>query len=360
MKFQYDNFHLSDCVSIITMKLLTRSDFREQCLERDGYKCVICGSPSDLSVHHIIERRLWVDGGYYVLNGASLCEQHHIEAEQTTLSCEEIRNKAGITKIALPEHLYSDAEFTKWGDIILPNGRRIKGELFFDESVQKILKKGDVLHLYDDYVKYPRTMHFSWSNPSKDDKIIQNLDSFVDKEVIVTVKQDGENTNLYRGYCHARSLEPLVGEDRGFAKSIWASISQDIPEGWRICAENLYAKHSIHYSNLESYLQVFSIWNELNECLSWDDTIEWCNLLGLTTVPVLYRGIWDEKLIRGLYTETFNGDECEGYVVRTTKAFSYGQFRLCVSKFVRKNHVNKSVHHWRSSAIIPNQIKKSF
>jgi hypothetical protein len=35
---------------------------------------------------------------------------------------------------------------------------------------------------------------------------------------------------------------------------------------------------------------VFSIWNEQN-ALSWDETVEWAELLGLFTVPVLWRGI---------------------------------------------------------------------
>jgi hypothetical protein len=66
------------------MKLLTRTEFREGCLERDSYRCVICGETENLSVHHIIERRLWSDGGYYMENGATLCEEHHIKASNRT------------------------------------------------------------------------------------------------------------------------------------------------------------------------------------------------------------------------------------------------------------------------------------
>lgn len=38
--------------------LLTRDEFRERCLERDKHQCVICSSKNNLSVHHILERRL--------------------------------------------------------------------------------------------------------------------------------------------------------------------------------------------------------------------------------------------------------------------------------------------------------------
>jgi 5-methylcytosine-specific restriction endonuclease McrA len=56
--------------------LLTRDEFRKQVFERDNYRCVICGAKNGdkhvkLDAHHIIERRLWADGGYYLENGAT-------------------------------------------------------------------------------------------------------------------------------------------------------------------------------------------------------------------------------------------------------------------------------------------------
>lgn len=100
--------------------LLTRDDFREKTFIRDGHKCVICEEKAK-DAHHIIERRLFSDGGYYLDNGASLCEIHHIQAEQTILSCQEIREKSGIKNIIIPEHFYKEYEYDKWGNIILPN-----------------------------------------------------------------------------------------------------------------------------------------------------------------------------------------------------------------------------------------------
>lgn len=87
--------------------LLNRDDFRESVFKRDGFLCVICKA-SAKDAHHILERRLFKPDseGYYIDNGASLCEQHHIEAEQTTLGCDEIRKAAGITEIILPNHFY--------------------------------------------------------------------------------------------------------------------------------------------------------------------------------------------------------------------------------------------------------------
>jgi hypothetical protein len=127
------------------------------------------------------------------------------------------------------------------------------------------------------YVKYPRTPHLPWSpGKTNDDKLIESLVGFEGKNVTVTVKCDGENTTLYQNYLHARSLDYSSHPSRTWLKSFHANFAHNVPEGWRICGENLYAKHSIKYSNLESYFLVFSIWNEQNVCLSWDDTIEWC------------------------------------------------------------------------------------
>lgn len=183
--------------------MLTRDEFREGVFNRDNHKCIICGSPAK-DAHHIIERRLFTDGGYYLNNGASLCEKHHLEAESTVLSCDQIRDAAKITKIVLPEHFYTDLEYDKWGNIICPDGERLKGELFYDESVQKILDKSIV---FKKYVKYPRTYHVPTSHLSKDDKKIQNYEHFRGKRVIVTEKLDGENTTMYNDYIHAVRLK---------------------------------------------------------------------------------------------------------------------------------------------------------
>jgi len=171
--------------------LLTRDQFRESVFSRDNNLCVICGEKAQ-DAHHILERRLFPDEGYYIDNGASLCGSCHLEAESTEISCDEIREKAGIKNVVLPPHLYRDNIYTKWGDIILPNKQRVKGELFFDESVQKIIKP--YLDLYCQYVKYPRTYHCPWSpGLTKDDKVHPNMDYFQDKEIVVTIKMDGEN-----------------------------------------------------------------------------------------------------------------------------------------------------------------------
>lgn len=177
--------------------LLTRDAFRQAVFERDGGECIVCHEPA-ANAHHIVERRLFPNGGYYLDNGASLCKKHHIEAEQTTLSCEFIRRLCGIKKIILPPHLYTDEIYDKWGNNILPNGQRLRGKLFQNESVQKILENGDALRLFTKYVKYPRTHHLPWSECiADDDRIIDSLNAFEGQQVVVHAKFDGENTTMY-------------------------------------------------------------------------------------------------------------------------------------------------------------------
>jgi hypothetical protein len=239
----------------------------------------------------------------------------------------------------------------------LPNGTRLKGELFYDESVQKVLTQGSVLNLFTHYVKYPRTHHLPWSEGmNDDDRMLKSLDQFAGRRVIVTEKMDGENTTMYSDYIHARSIDGRSHSSRDWVKQYWSCISGDIPQGWRVCGENLYAKHSIHYTDLPTYFMGFSVWNDHNVCLSWDDTIEWFNLFGVTSVLVLYDGIFDEVKIRALQTSK-DWNIREGYVMRVADAMNYGEFRTLFGKYVRKNHIQTSKHWMHGQAIEPNLLQ---
>lgn len=339
-------------------KLLSRDDFREAVFQRDNWKCVFCGDKA-MDAHHILERRLWPDGGYYLDNGASVCHHHHMLCEQTTISVEEVRAACGITKIVVPPHLYPDHIYDKWGNPILEDGiRRAMGELFYDESVQKVLK--DVLGLFTWYVKYPRTFHLPWSpGIHDDDKALKDCSQFEGKRVVITKKMDGENTTAYHsGHVHARSIDSRGGEDRAWVKQFLVNnVCFNLPEGWRVCGENLWAEHSIHYDNLPSYFLGFSIWNERNVCLSWEDTKEWFEMLGIKRVPILHDGAFDMSIIRDIERE-LDPMKDEGYVIRVADAFPFSQFKNSIAKYVRAGHV-QTTKHWRAGrAFTPNGLAK--
>ena len=289
--------------------------------------------------------------GYYLDNGASVCGPCHIECEQTVISVEDIRHAAGITRILLPEHMYSDTIYDKWGNIILPNGYRMKGELFGDASVQKVLS--GVIDLFTDLVKYPRTYHLPWSpGLQNDDRMLKSVDQFVGKRVLIMEKTDGENSTLTNHTYHARSIDGRDHASRNWVKNFWGQVCGDIPDGYRICGENMYAKHSIAYDNLPSYFLGFSMWRGLT-CLSWDETMEYFELMGIVTPKIMYDGIWNEDMIRNFKIDT---ERQEGYVVRITDEFEYRDFRHVVGKWVRKGHIAPNAHHWFGQAIIPNKL----
>lgn len=336
-------------------ELLAREDFRRRVFERDGGRCVHCSKPAQ-DVHHILERRLFADGGYYLDNGASLCGDCHLRAESTELSVEDIRRAAAITRPVVPDHLYGDQVYDKWGNPVLPNGSRLRGELFEDGSVQKIL--APVLHLFTRGIKYPRTYHLPYSpGVGRDDRVMASDGQFAKEPFVMTLKMDGENTSMYRGGIHARSLDFAPHPSRNRVKALHASIAHEIPEGWRVCGENVYAKHSIGYDDLPGYFLVFSVWNERNECLSWSDTALYAELLGLPMVPVVWTGGPGEYCAEAaLAAFAPLMPTHEGFVVRSACGFPYREFRLHVGKWVRENHVQTHAH-WMHSAVEPNRLR---
>ena len=209
-------------------------------------------------------------------------------------------------------------------------------------------------------IKYNRTFHLPWSlGATADDKTLKSTDHFVGQEVVVTEKMDGENTTIYHdGTCHARSLSSTKHPSRDWVRAFAATVGPQLPNGWRLCGESMYAKHAIAYGELPTYFLAFGIYDENNRCLSWADTVEWCALLGVTPVPALYVGTWDEAAIRACYTgkSTYGTATQEGYVVRTTADFAYADFAKHVAKFVRAGHVAEGSDHWAHVTVIPNSL----
>lgn len=380
-------------MAISQPQLLTRTQFREGVFERDGHRCVICGAKAEgdvrLDAHHVMERRLWTAphqfGGYFLENGATLCDRGydktedgkyscHMQAGMTLITPDECREAAGIERVILPDHLYADQVYTVWGDPVLPNGKRMRGELFWDESVQLMLKLGGVLDLYTYYVKHPRTCHLPFSpkvmiDDLGDDRVMEHLDRFQGQRVIVTEKMDGGQNTLYHDYMHARTTEFKSDETMHWLQNFHSKFCYDIPPGYRVNVENLYVAHAIQYENLPSYVMAWMMWDDKNNCLGWDETVEWFTLFddtlkqagaaGLSVVPVLYDGIWDEDKVRDLYRErNANGDESEGFVVRLADQFPYKDFKYCVGKYVRADHTPRHGGGF-GAKLVKNKIKDS-
>lgn len=201
-----------------------------------------------------------------------------------------------------------------------------------------------------DLYKYPRTPHLPFSpGATSDDKYasketIEFLKSGID--LVVTEKMDGGNLTFYRDDFHARSLSSGTHAWDTAAKSLWAEIHNEIPEGWRISGESMYARRSVAYDDLPGVYIVFGIWNENNDLISWDDTVEWANLLELPHAPVIYRGTDYNEAIEAWGRE-YDSESSEGFVMRNAGSFSYENFSRNMAKWVREGHVRTNAD-WRN------------
>ncbi|MEU9199668.1 RNA ligase family protein [Streptomyces sp. NPDC048332] len=202
---------------------------------------------------------------------------------------------------------------------------------------------------------YPRTPHLPWSpGATSDDVRLTDLAGLTGSEVVVTEKLDGENTTLYADGLHARSLDSAHHPSRGRVKALQGRIGPRIPAGWRICGENMFARHSIPYEDLASHFYGFSVWDG-EVCLDWDLTVDFLRDLGIPTPPVLWRGVFDaraEKALRALRPDT---ERQEGYVVRPAETFPAAAFKRRVAKWVRPGHVTTDTH-WMHAAVVENGL----
>lgn len=197
--------------------------------------------------------------------------------------------------------------------------------------------------------KYPRTPHLptspgatsddKWSSPAA----LSHLSSGI--ELVTTEKMDGGGLSFYRDAFHGRSLDSGTHAWDTQARALWAQVRFDIPEGWRISGESMYARRSVSYDNLPGVFIVFGIWDETNTLLDFDSMTEWAGLLNLPVVPLLYRGT-DFVEATTIWSRTHDSDSSEGFVVRDAGRIAYEDFGNKVSKMVRANHVRTNAD-WR-------------
>lgn len=122
-------------------ELLDRDRFRRAVLFRD-WVCVRCrNSSSRLDAHHIMDRKLFEDGGYYVDNGVSLCPGCHLAAEKSEVLPHELREMAKIARVVLPPQLDPNRRYDKWGAVVIdPMQERARAmevaERYFDVDIQ--------------------------------------------------------------------------------------------------------------------------------------------------------------------------------------------------------------------------------
>lgn len=205
--------------------------------------------------------------------------------------------------------------------------------------------------------KYPRTPHVHFSpGGTNDDGVLENLDHFIGKEIVVTEKMDGENATLYPDGYHARSIDSPHHESRTWIKNYQASIGAFIMSDMRICGENMFARHSIEYNDLESYFYGFSVWH-LHTCMGWEFTLDVFKDLKIVHPKVLYHGEYNLQVLVNLAV-TMDITKSEGFVVRNAGDFDILDFQKNVCKWVRPGHVQTD-EHWMHRKVIPNKLRTS-
>jgi len=220
--------------------------------------------------------------------------------------------------------------------------------------------------------KYNRTPHLTWSpGGTNDDKRIVTLDGLLNREIIVTEKVDGSNVCLEHDAVYARSHAKAPKHPSFDAlKALHAQVRSGIPEGIQIFGEWCYAKHSIEYTSLPSYLLLFGVRvRDLEGALegitlrweSWELVEDWAEQLEVATVPLLGRfSVTTESQLKEV-TDRFTtapsalGGVREGVVVRVAESFEDSEFSTSVAKWVRKDHVTTS-DHWSHQEIVKNKL----
>lgn len=210
--------------------------------------------------------------------------------------------------------------------------------------------------------KYPRSLHLPYSpGTTSDDRFITDdeLSELIGTECVITEKLDGGNTALTCDAFYARSHggEP-AHPSYNLLRTIHRNyLCRSIDKNISVFAEWCFAVHSIRYSMLQDYLNIFGVRNdETGQWWDWDDVCLMADHLGFPTVPVLLRGTFaDKEKLEKVVTTFANlssvyGPVREGLVIRKTCGVSIkederGTTMSGLAKWVRKDHVQTD-EHW--------------
>ncbi len=219
------------------------------------------------------------------------------------------------------------------------------------------------------FMKYPRTPYFTFSDSADKEDVRESgyfdIDNFLNKELVVTVKMDGSNCLWTQDHIAARNGKQANGSSFDYAKQIHSIVKDRIPQNIAIYGEWLYARHSIHYEKtlaLDGYFQVFGVY-DINKSVwgSWQDVLYYSDLLNVINVPVVRTlpSISNTKALSEMITNIAKfviKQGHEGIVVRNIESFNNSDFNKNVAKFVRANHV-QTTQHWSKQKIVMNKIR---
>jgi len=355
------------------MRLLSRQQFNCLSLQRDNHKCLFCDDTESLDIHHIIDRSLFPNGGYYLENASTLCPRHHLFAEKGVLSCDQIRKKAKIDCICLPEGYSILNNYDKWGNIMT------------------------------ELIKYPRTKHLPGSSIQKgDSKKVVSFEEIKGKHIVIEEKIDGANTGIsftpdcdLKLQCRGHYLEGKGDWPEFDPFKSWANTWKDqlfdiLSDRYIMYGEWMSGFHSIYYDLLPHWFMEFDIYDKENKIfLSTDrrkEMTDACEAV-IESVLVLESGIYNtlESVTDLVGNSHFISDDAIDALVAemASKGFSDSEIALLSGlnskplmeglyikweedgevkgryKYVRRNFTQTIIDcedHWANRPTIYNQI----
>lgn len=214
--------------------------------------------------------------------------------------------------------------------------------------------------------KYPRTGHFPFSpGMTNDDRVIPDIETLLNRELVATEKLDGSNCCLEREGVYARSHSgPPAHPSFNWLKAYHAEIRNQLEPGLQFFGEYCYAVHSIQYDALPAYFFLFGIRDKVSRQW-WDfDTLsDAARILDMETAPVLWRGTFatraslERAVVSSTTFDSIFGGPREGLVVRWTAGFSEEEFDGAVAKWVRADHVQTD-DHWTRQEIVRQKLSQ--
>lgn len=224
-----------------------RERFREGVFARDRRRCVVCTARAS-DAHHLLERRLFPDGGYVLDNGVSLCSTCHLDAEATLISPDHLRERAGIRAVVCAPGLDPRHRHDKWGNPVLSDGTRLRGPLAAEEPVRMVLARAGLASVLR-----------PWPAPP-----LAAPGAPLPGNVLVTCSRS--RLHLYADGAHDEDLAVFV---LGELALDLRGIASELAAGW--CA---VISGGAGAGRLEE------LWAE-DALLAWHEHLEWAPLLGL-------------------------------------------------------------------------------
>lgn len=189
------------------------------------------------------------------------------------------------------------------------------------------------------------------------------LKSLFSGQVAVEEKMDGANVGIIRhkkGF-HLQKRGSLVGQSEheqfGFFHN-WANVQHytkimNVPPGFLIYGELLYAVHSIYYDKLPDYVLIFDVMED-GEFLSYNDRIEFCKKYEFHSVPLIDYGHHTKETVMKLVPkESAYGEMAEGIVVKRYAKNGYTRGKIVKPEFQK---ILEESEHWTEYHIRRNKV----